>query len=365
MILVFFQNCISPHQIPYISEICNDKRVEAVYLFTPRVDYKCRKDMGWDSSRLLCNTFIRFSLLPTDDYLESIFQKKDVYAFFSGLRADKDIFRWFKLSLKYDVRRGMITEAPNVCLTKPLWLHSVRFLLQDYRYVRYIHYVYAFGDLAVCYYSFWSKKWKVFPFSYCPEVAKCENVCQKKSADGLDLLFVGSINKNKNVYMVLKVLSTLNDDSIHFDIIGDGPERDRLEKYVSEKRISNVVFYGNMDMSKVHVLMHKFDVLVLPSLYDGWGAVVNEALQCGLYVICSDKCGAKALIVNDKLGQVFCSKKDLHQILANINVSELRQNRDYRTNWSYNISGKVLAKYFVDGLLSNDYVHEPWRKFHR
>lgn len=63
-------------------------------------------------------------------------------------------------------------------------------------------------------------------------------------------------------------------------------------------------------MNKVHQMMHRFDVLVLPSRYDGWGAVINEALQRGLYVICSNRCGAKALVVNDKIGKVFCSKKN-------------------------------------------------------
>ena len=44
---------------------------------------------------------------------------------------------------------------------------------------------------------------------------------------------------------------------------------------------------------------------MLPSRFDGWGAVVNEALMVGTPVICSDRCGASDLIENGRNGYVF------------------------------------------------------------
>ena len=46
MILIFFQNCLSPHQIPYIRECAKDERVDKVYFVMPRIDYDERSDMG-------------------------------------------------------------------------------------------------------------------------------------------------------------------------------------------------------------------------------------------------------------------------------------------------------------------------------
>lgn len=43
----------------------------------------------------------------------------------------------------------------------------------------------------------------------------------------------------------------------------------------------------------------------MSSHYDGWGAVVNEALTCGLYVICTDKSGVKDLLVNSNRGIIY------------------------------------------------------------
>ena len=43
--------------------------------------------------------------------------------------------------------------------------------------------------------------------------------------------------------------------------------------------------------------LHRFDVLVLPSAYEPWGLVVNEALEAGVPVIVSDRVGARKDLV--------------------------------------------------------------------
>lgn len=364
MNLVFFQNCVSPHQVPYIKELCRDKRVENVCLVVPRVDYLQRVSMGWNSSHLLDGTRVKLLLQPSDDNVKRLLMAKDTYALFSGIRADKDVFRWLKLSLNFDVKRGIITEAPYI-YRFPLFIHYMRFFLRDYIFVRKIQYVYAIGSLAVDYYCYWNEKWKVIPFAYCTDAKDCESQNGREDflARKLRLLFVGSIDKRKNVLLMLKALVSLHEGDLDFHIIGDGPERKRLEAYVQKKHVDSVVFHGRMDMFQVHAMMSGFDALVLPSRYDGWGAVVNEALQRGLYVICSDKCGAKDLLVNERLGRVFHSKKSLETCLSEAAGNRLliRQDREYRKNWAECISGRTLAKYFVDSLLAVGDAVPPWK----
>ena len=53
MNLFFFQNCISPHQIPFIEELSVFTDVDRVVVIAPRVDYDDRKLMGWKTSKLL------------------------------------------------------------------------------------------------------------------------------------------------------------------------------------------------------------------------------------------------------------------------------------------------------------------------
>lgn len=363
MNLLFFQNCISPHQVPYIKELCHDKRVDNVCLIVPRVDYEQRIDMGWNGKHLLDNSEVGLFVLPTDEMVKELFMEEEVYAFFSGIRADKDVFHWLKLSLGFNVKRGIITEAPSTYFFKPLLLHRLRFFMLDYRFVKSIDYVYTFGNIATKYYRFWSKRWKVVPFSYCTEAGTVLNNISVSQIP--KLLYVGSINRRKNVSAVLKAMVTDNLHLESFHIIGDGSRRQHLERYVEYHQLKNVVLHGAMDMWQVHSIMPEFDILVLPSRYDGWGAVINEALQCGLYVLCSDKCGAKDLLVNDKLGSVFHGRKELENCLSEAveNISFIRQGRIYRKSWAETISGKSLAKYFVDNLLTSEYIVEPWKVF--
>lgn len=367
MTFLFFQNCISPHQFPYIRECAKDERVESVHLIVPRTDYAVRKNMGWDSTHLLDNTSVQLWLKPTDEQvIQLIKENKNVVCFFSGIRADKDVFHWFNLSLGYNVKRGIITEPPNVYPTKPLFLHYVRFLFLDYKYIKYIHYVFAFGDLAVNYYRFWSKKWKVVPFAYCTDntyALECEYTPKNKN---LKIVFVGSLTRNKNVVSILKALSVMQNDTVSLDIVGDGIERKYLEKFVIDKNIQNVSFHGSLSMDEALHVMNDADVLVLPSHYDGWGAVVNEALQLGLYVVCSNHCGSKTLIVNEQIGAIFCSYRELLGQLNYIflNKEKVKNSRTYRKKWADRISGECLSEYFVDNLCCcNENMIEPWKRF--
>lgn len=351
MNIIFFQNCISPHQIPYISECINDPKVQGVYLIAPRVDYSIRKDMGWDSINLLKGTNIKYFLTPNDEQVCQLLENEsNIFCIFSGIRADKDVFHWFKLSLKYQVHRYIITEPPYT-YNKPLWMHYIRFYLQDYRFIKRINGIFGIGEMAVNYYRNISKKWNVFPFQYVTQ-----NI-QRSSpipSGRIKLLFVGSLIPRKNVKIVIEALK--NNSNIDFTIIGDGKEKRKLELLANRNHV-NINFLGTQSMQKIPVFMQQHDILILPSLHDGWGAVVNEAITLGLYVIVSDRCGAKALIKSIKDGYIYkCHKiSDLKQALQYItdNITNIRANTEKRIEQAQQIQGKNVAKYFVNCLLQS------------
>lgn len=346
MNLLFFQNCISPHQIPYIRECVKDGRIRGVHLIVPRADYVVRKEMGWDSSHLLEDVLIRLWLKPTDEQVVQLLKEmKEVVCLFSGIRADRDVFRWFKLSLAHPVKRYIITEPPFV-YDKPLWMHYLRFLFQDYKYVPHIDGIFGFGDLAVRYYRNISKRWDVFPFQYVTEASKRT---LPPPSGKVKLLFVGSLIPRKNVQIVMEALKDNSD--IDFTLVGDGEERVKLEVIAQKNRI-NTRFLGIRPMNEVPEIMQQNDVLILPSLHDGWGAVVNEAMSLGLYVIVSDRCGAKALIADETDGLIFKSKdvSSLKEALGHIisHIQDIRLMTDKRVERAIRIQGKQVANYFVN-----------------
>ena len=360
MILIFFQNCLSPHQIPYIRECAKDRRVEKVYFVMPRIDYGERAEMGWNNDSLLDISTIEFVLKPTDKEIKQLLtvNDKDIRCFFSGIRGDVEVFRWLNISLGFNVKRYIITEPPYT-FDKPLWMHYVRFFLQDYKYVKHIDGVFAIGESCEKYYRSISKRWKVFPFIYVTESFDVEPVSLH---DDMKVLYVGSLSERKNVKVLIEAMKGLH--KVQLNIVGDGEKRRKLEVLSKEYAI-NADFLGTMPMKDIPNEMQKNDVLVLPSLYDGWGAVVNEALTQGLYVVCSDKCGAKDLLREDYRGATFRNNDamNLHTRLTALtdNISVLRQNRKGRIDWAKaSISGKVISKYMIDCLIMGD-GKCPWK----
>lgn len=348
MNLLFFQYCVSPHQMPYIKLLSTLPNVEELIVISPYTDLGERKDMGWHVGDYGVKTIIA----PSDNEVRALlerFDNKETWCLFSGINAFKEVANWMKMSLKYDVRRGVITEPPRTYIY-PLWMHWIRFALKDWRYVKYFDRFYIMGDEYVSYYQMWSKKWHVIPFMYCTDWK--ERTMPVPSSKKLRLLFVGELCHRKNVGLLLDAIK--GNEKTETGIVGDGDEREMLMTKARENG-DNVTFYGSKPMEEVANIMQQYDVLVLPSRQDGWGAVVNEALTLGLYVICSDQCGAKFLLRDESRGMIFRSEScnDLRGKIAHCveKIEDIRGSVESRIEWSReNISMRAVAEYFLNGL---------------
>jgi glycosyltransferase involved in cell wall biosynthesis len=73
------------------------------------------------------------------------------------------------------------------------------------------------------------------------------------------------------------------------------------------------------------ILKDSTDYLILPSRFDGWGAVVNEALARGVKVITNEKCGASSMIKDDFWGIKY--KEGNKQSLINVLERILTDNK--------------------------------------
>jgi glycosyltransferase involved in cell wall biosynthesis len=74
--------------------------------------------------------------------------------------------------------------------------------------------------------------------------------------------------------------------------------------------VQGITLRGNIEFGKVQQVVGDYDLLVLPSLHDGWGVVVNEALLQGVPVLLSDAVGARTLVEVSGAGGVFASGCD-------------------------------------------------------
>lgn len=346
--------------MPYIKQICGMNDVEHVIVVSPIDDLEERKKMGWgvDTKKLENNNGVDIIISPSDKEVDNLLQKydrRDTWCMFSGINAFPEVSAWFRLSIGYNVKRGVITEPPYI-YDHPLWLHAIRFALKDWKYTKFIDKFFVMGDDFLWYYRLWNKNWKVIPFLYCTEWR--ERTLPSPKSNKLKILYVGALSHRKNVKELLIAIKGLGKKqaNVELGIVGDGKELSNLKKIVDSKLyLTETVFYGSQNMDVIPEIMQQYDILVLPSLHDGWGAVVNEALTLGLFVICSDKCGAKYLLKNDSNGMVYSSGRDeeLTSCIAYCqeNLINIRKSMVKRILWAKkHISGYIVAEYFCNCL---------------
>ncbi|OEC88468.1 MULTISPECIES: glycosyltransferase family 4 protein [Methanobacterium] len=158
-----------------------------------------------------------------------------------------------------------------------------------------------------------------------------------------DVIFAGRLIKEKNVEILIKAISNVKEKipDIKCCIIGDGPERAKLEKLVQELSIQdNVEFKDFMkDYDNLISYMKSSEVFVLPSTREGFGIVVIEANACGLPVVVVDHKmnAASDLIINNKNGIVSgFSKDDIAENIINmINKKKEMQDGCIQTSKEY------------------------------
>lgn len=111
----------------------------------------------------------------------------------------------------------------------------------------------------------------------------------KPSIEESTIIFAGRLIKEKNVDFLIQSIATVKEKipEITCLIIGNGPERSKLENLVIDLKLKdNVIFKDFMDdYDDLIGYMKSSKVLVLPSTREGFGMVVIEANACGIPVV--------------------------------------------------------------------------------
>jgi glycosyltransferase involved in cell wall biosynthesis len=121
------------------------------------------------------------------------------------------------------------------------------------------------------------------------------------------VLFCAKLQPWKAPLDALEAFVRANVPESNIVFAGEGPLRSSIEQRARELGVSTRVrFLGFVNQSQLPSVYCGADLLVLPSLYEPFGLVVNEAMLCGRPVAVSDRVGAKYDLVREKeTGYVF------------------------------------------------------------
>ncbi len=125
--------------------------------------------------------------------------------------------------------------------------------------------------------------------------------------DAIVFLFSGKMIDRKQPLVFGQALLELRDqENLYCIAIGEGPQRSAFESLLRPVFNNRVIIPGFVNQSELAKYFTAADVLVLPSQFDSWGLVVNEAMQFGLPVIVSDMVGcAPDLVKTNETGFIF------------------------------------------------------------
>jgi glycosyltransferase involved in cell wall biosynthesis len=133
---------------------------------------------------------------------------------------------------------------------------------------------------------------------------------RKYHIEGSFLIFVGRLSEEKGVkYLIEAMVAVVKEfPDTKLLIIGSGVLETELRNLSNNLNLSkNVIFTGYMQNASLPSYYATADILIGPSLREGFGLVFAEAMACGCPVIASDLPSVSEIIINGQTGLFNCS----------------------------------------------------------
>jgi len=170
----------------------------------------------------------------------------------------------------------------------------------------------------------------------------------------VDILYAGRLLSHKNVDTLIKAIALVKKKhpSISSLIVGEGPERESLEKLAKELDIEKSVKFFDFIAgdTALYAQMKSAKVFVLPSLREGFGLVTIEANACGIPVVVVNHPdnAAKDLVKNGVNGYIVeNTSEDMAEKIMKLLTTKKRDYRKYSEQYNWDILIKKLIPLYT------------------
>ncbi|MBR6186215.1 MAG: glycosyltransferase [Clostridia bacterium] len=152
--------------------------------------------------------------------------------------------------------------------------------------------------------------------------------------NGCTLVMITRVSREKNIMEILKYMPTLLKElpKAQLMIVGDGPDRKRLEKFCrTGELMEHVVFAGRIPADEVYRYYAMGDVFVSASVFEVHSMSYLEAMSCGLPLVCREDDSLKGVLEDGENGFIYRTESEfVHSIARIVNDRALRETM--RTN---------------------------------
>ena len=122
--------------------------------------------------------------------------------------------------------------------------------------------------------------------------------------DYFNIIFVGRLEKVKNVEMLIRAFSQIDSQNAHLTIVGDGTEKDQLLHLTQQLNLRHKITFTGFSSSPADFLSNA-DLFVLPSFSEGFGIAAVEAMMLKVPTVCSNVGGIPEFISDSENGWLF------------------------------------------------------------
>ena len=336
---------------------------KVIFLVMHDMDEAHRK-IGWKDHIYPNEVIVLSRESNPDQKVQSLLAKyPDAIHYMNGFRSESRpyLFRYLLTDRKYKL--VLWSEIPNLISPAQgkrgswlrLWGIYLLYSLFTLRYQKRIAGYMPLGQVGVKLFKRfgWNEK-KLFPSMYCP-LNLGETQKKKPWLPGARVRFAyfGRFSRVKGVDMLPTVFSNLGQQNWSLDLFGaNGNFETELIKWAeTEKRVR---YCGTCPSDEVISHITDYDVIVVPSRYEGWNLLPNESFLASVGVIASDATVSHELIEASGGGIVFSAgkvgefQKAVEQVLTNPELINIWHERV--SNYQPRILPQRIAEYWVDVL---------------
>lgn len=166
------------------------------------------------------------------------------------------------------------------------------------------------------------------------------------------LISIGRLSPEKGFMDLLQIFNLISENypKWHLDIIGDGPLKGKLEKYIREHQLEKrVTLHGFRDKEYIYKMLMQSSIYLMTSYTESFGIVLLEAMSCGLPCVAfSSAEGANEIITSGRDGYLIKNRnfsaylKKVEDLIENEKVRKKIGLEGRRTVKKY--SSSVVAK---------------------
>lgn len=365
--IIFWQNTLSIHQAPFIRALSAREDVDVHVVAFSEVSIR-RRSMGWHTPDF---GEAQVRVVDGADELAEVYQLARTIPFhiFSGFGAYPGVRAAFKeMAAEPALRRFIVTEPWDVRGLRGL-IRSVLSAVRVSQCAPALSGVLACGSRARTQLRRIPamRSVPIYDFGYfVDETAFPSESEDEHTEEPWRVIFVGDLAEWKNPLGLLSALSNVQDEDWTLTMVGEGPQADAVLDAIARHRLSDRVdVHPRASNADVRARIARSDLLVLPSTYDGWGAVVSEAMMDGTRVIVSDAAGASDLVVDSGLGTRFNPhiREDLERAFRrSFRMARSGRSRLTRVAWAAATISPAAASAYLAQILDTypGAVSAPW-----